>query len=155
MRKYYSGIVLFASLLIYGILAKQFDEECLGGLVVLAGCGVYFVLLSRYRSSLAFDIIRESEHEFVVRGSEGKFVFNRQRGTVSRLNHLVATFQRIRRIRVTRNYDEGYLLSFEYCVHLVLESSEITVGTIWKEADAWRFANRLGDWLGREVEICW
>jgi hypothetical protein len=155
MRKYYSAIALLASLLVYGALARYFDEEFLGGVAVVAGCIAYFVFLSRHRGSLSFDVIRESEQEFVLQGSAGRFVFNRPRGTVFKLNHLLTTFPRIRRIKVTRNYDDGYLLAFEYCVHLVLDSSEITLGSVWQEAAAWHFANRLGDWLGREVEISW
>jgi hypothetical protein len=155
MRKYFSAMVLTVTLLIYGVLAKYFDEELLGGIAVVIGCLAYFYFLSRQRKALSFEVIRESEQEFVLQGPAGRFVFNRPRATVSRLNHLLTTFPRIRRLRVTRTYDEGHLLSFEYGVHLVLENSEITLGSIWKEAEALHFANRLADWLGRDVEMGW
>ncbi len=152
MNKYHAGIVLGISLLIFGVFAKYLDEYCLGGFIAFVGCIAYLVLDSRYKDSVRLDVIRETEQELIVKGSEGVFVFNRQGETVSRHDHLVATFHRILRIKLTRDWEDSALRPYEYGVHLVLANSEITLGKLWKQAEASHFAHRVGAWLGRDVE---
>ena len=98
------------------------------------------------------EVLKETDEELMVRGSERVLILNRKKGTISGLHSSHATFSKVQNIRIDQFSDEESSRISSYSVSISLGTfSSICLGYTDSQIDASVMAAKLSTWIGKHV----
>jgi len=98
------------------------------------------------------EVLKETDDELMVRGSERVLILNRKKGTISGLRSSLTTFAKVRDVRIRQISDGESSRIVSYSVSLSLGTfSSICLGYADSQIDASVMAAKLSTWTGKNV----
>ncbi|GAB3252661.1 hypothetical protein [Chitinimonas naiadis] len=97
------------------------------------------------------EVVRESEHELIVRGSNRVLIIDKRKRTISGIDKLLALFNDVQAVQI-RRHAQRHGWPDTYTVAIITgRRGTLNLGRTIDEVDASIMAAKLGTWLGATV----